>query len=325
MPKVRAAVLDSSPVALPSSPVAIPRPLKRSASTASLPTPPRTHHKRKGRSGSQGDDTDSASDDEEDTGRLVVNMKKKQRTKDVLPGHNEEEDSENEFWIGSRAKKPVQAPVSPPPSRRQTFVTPPPRERKDTKRKRNMPERDSPNNPFLGDSPLTPPGPKTPREEEAPVLTYIFRGQKREFPNPFYHLPDEYLAPSRLPVNDPEFEADDSCRPKLLFASARRHRRHRSSPTPKSRSRSRAHSNDSDSDHESHQLRTPQGLTFAEELAKAGLRAGPEEGVAAHSKREVDGHATDDEHSGGSETETESKSRASRVPRAQTLKREPSA
>ncbi|KAF8838389.1 hypothetical protein BDN67DRAFT_1004314 [Paxillus ammoniavirescens] len=177
-------VLDSSPVPIPSlrDPDALTRPLKRSASVASLPTPPRTRHKRSrsrhlssaSRHGS--DDSGSASELDDDLGggysarikRAKTRSKikgtdsqgdhtedespdkKKRRTQEVLPGHDEEEDEEGSFWRGRSGhtshekehKKPetekevdsspspallnyrVRAPVSPPPSRRQPQIQP---------------------------------------------------------------------------------------------------------------------------------------------------------------------------------------------------------
>ena len=110
--------------------------LKRSASVASLPTPPRTHHKRsrsRARSSMSHHDSDgSASDLDDDLGggyakrikrvKTIRNSKsvsehsedespdhKKRRTLGVLPGHDEDEEDENAFWTGrggsSRGKK----------------------------------------------------------------------------------------------------------------------------------------------------------------------------------------------------------------------------
>ncbi|KAH0835001.1 hypothetical protein J3R83DRAFT_10724 [Lanmaoa asiatica] len=108
------------------------RPLKRSASVASLPTPPRTHHKRsrsRARSYLSRHDSDgsgSASELDDDLGggyakhfkrvKMTRNSKsasdndeqsevespdrKKRRTLGVLPGHDEEEEDENAFWTG---------------------------------------------------------------------------------------------------------------------------------------------------------------------------------------------------------------------------------
>jgi len=151
-------MLDSSPVALPQ----IPRPLKRSASTASLPTPPRTHRKlARGRSrGSCDSDSDEnvlLSSDEEEQGESRGVKHKKRRMGAV----NAAEANEEAFWLGdstdrnsesttavasgssssrndnAASKAPLLyrrlqaqaqldvAPVSPPPSHRKAAVVTP--------------------------------------------------------------------------------------------------------------------------------------------------------------------------------------------------------
>jgi hypothetical protein len=169
------AILDSSPIALP--PVR-PRPLKRSASTASLPTPPRTRDKRKSRSRSRhsAQDTDSESNysqsdsDGEQQEDHVVSGRKKRRTSMGLRGDDEEE-----------------APVSPPPSVRQTKSTLEPpvtpesagsssRTTRLTRAGRRQALRDSPENPFLDSPPSAAgsPAPRTPTQhEEKPLVTYV--------------------------------------------------------------------------------------------------------------------------------------------------------
>ncbi|KDQ31757.1 hypothetical protein PLEOSDRAFT_1110937 [Pleurotus ostreatus PC15] len=143
-------MLDSSPLAPPAS-----NPLKRSASTASLPTPPRTRRRRRVRLASN-NRTDSGSDgaggnsSDEDTLRVPENLHKKRKIS-AIP----EVEEEDEFWMGadrsntlsteasssakdradesplsspipilSRRKQAAtslgSAPVSPPPSRRVT-------------------------------------------------------------------------------------------------------------------------------------------------------------------------------------------------------------
>ncbi|KAG1832325.1 hypothetical protein DFJ58DRAFT_908766 [Suillus subalutaceus] len=82
------------------------RPLKRSASLASLPTPPRTHHKRS-RSKAVSATSGHAS---EDSGSA-----KRRRTTDVLPAHDEEEDDENSFWTG-RSVEDTEEDKSPSPA-----------------------------------------------------------------------------------------------------------------------------------------------------------------------------------------------------------------
>ncbi|KAH9478032.1 hypothetical protein JR316_0010268 [Psilocybe cubensis] len=100
------------PVPVPAQAIPIPvvprRPLKRSASTASLPTPPRTHRRHtRGRSrGSCDSDSDSdahehavlSSDDDNDAIEAGIHQKhknKKRRTGDAV------EDNEEAFWLGS--------------------------------------------------------------------------------------------------------------------------------------------------------------------------------------------------------------------------------
>ena len=92
-------MLDSSPLALPT----IPRPLKRSASTASLPTPPRTLRKRRnGNSRASSDsDTDLGSPaSDSDAADSAVNAHKKRRTGEV----NEAE--EGAFWMNASSSMP---------------------------------------------------------------------------------------------------------------------------------------------------------------------------------------------------------------------------
>ncbi|KAG1789342.1 hypothetical protein EV424DRAFT_1462363 [Suillus variegatus] len=175
-------ILDSSPIRIPSvhDTEVHSRPIKRSASLASLPTPPRTHHKRSRskavsatsrhvseESGSASelednlggsyavciDQRHSKSEDESsgDKDAHALMGRKKRRTMDVLPAHDEEEDNENSFWTGRSGgvvsherkkssavedseedKSPspallkyrVREPVSPPPSRRAPQVHP---------------------------------------------------------------------------------------------------------------------------------------------------------------------------------------------------------
>ncbi|KAG6841622.1 hypothetical protein C0991_009047 [Blastosporella zonata] len=250
-----AVMLDSSPVVLPS----VPRPLKRSASVASLPTPPRTHHKRKHgsrslRSDDSDTDVDTGSEAEAEKG-----LKKKQRTNE----RNEDADEEA-FWLDksdgttSAAAAPSKklpsglvyrrrlaaaastssvgsAPVSPPPSNRKAIVaaaahvTPEPPRRS----KRNAALRDSPNNPFLvspasvaEDSASPTPSPHTPQHQERPTVTYVFRGVRGTFPNPLYDhkrgRPRSPSACSQLPIEHPDYSPDTHCIPKLLFPAAPR-------------------------------------------------------------------------------------------------------
>lgn len=220
------AILDSSPIR-PSGPPPQQqqrKPLKRSASTASLLTPPQTieHKRRYSRSRSRGSDrdtdvdTDSEEEKERDrkVGRLQLGKKRRRTDRlDAVAAALTGEDAENPFWDGAESSKdrvevaggdveeqedrehersptpPVvryrqnRAPVSPPPSRRRRFVktavpvTPKGKSKADSDDD-DRPVRDSGDNPFLDDSPLSvndEASPKTPREPEGekPTITYV--------------------------------------------------------------------------------------------------------------------------------------------------------
>ena len=147
------AILDSSPVRGHTSQrdqehQTRPRPLKRSASTASLLTPPRTvQQKSRKRSKSRGSDEEETDDDnaERDEGpsvqRVLFAGRKRQRTERLdavlasLSGEDEANpfrDDDDDGTFGDDGEKrlssPVtfrinKAPVSPPPSRRQKSRT----------------------------------------------------------------------------------------------------------------------------------------------------------------------------------------------------------
>ncbi|KAJ7170892.1 hypothetical protein C8R43DRAFT_981452 [Mycena crocata] len=244
-------MLDSSPVSLPP----VPRPLKRSASVASLPTPPRTHHKRK-RAGSKhsraSDDDLTATDDDEE--KLV-----------------KEAEDEELFWLAAnpaststrnasppllyrrlqQAQSQTQAhgvpPVSPPPSHRKPPVkaavvprTPTPKSASTVSppstpptKRRSAPAipRDSPDNPFLA-SPLGSQDEVIVNEsdslpsshEEKPTMAFVFRGVRRSFPNPYYD-PASSGSPnpkSQLPPEHPDFEPEERGVRKLLFGVGRK-------------------------------------------------------------------------------------------------------
>lgn len=198
------AVLDSSPVHIPHPP----RPLKRSASTASLPTPPRTHHKKRTTRTHSSDE-----EDESDDHNHARPISKKPRTSAIA--ESPEGEDEEAFWLGGSSKPgprtPTHSPSPPPPAllnyrnrkqnhslaspppstsrnQHQQFVTPPRLERLAVGEDdggsdggRRMPVRDSPNNPFLANgSPGTPtPMPVNKNKEvdekdgERPTLTYV--------------------------------------------------------------------------------------------------------------------------------------------------------
>ncbi|KAJ7261740.1 hypothetical protein B0H12DRAFT_1105486 [Mycena haematopus] len=227
--------LDSPPVP--------PRPLKRSASVASLPTPPRTHHKRK-RDGSRhsrvSDEDLSATDDDNDE-KLI-----------------KEAEAEESFWLATNAAsssitvknasppllyRRLQAqsqtqvlgvpPVSPPPSHRKPPIkaavvprTPTPKSASTVSPPatptRPSISRDSPENPFLA-SPLGSQDEAFVKEvdstqEEKPTMAFVFRGVRRSFPNPYYSASSSGPNPnSQLPPEHPDFEPDERGVRKLLF------------------------------------------------------------------------------------------------------------
>ncbi|KAJ6520912.1 hypothetical protein DFH09DRAFT_997911 [Mycena vulgaris] len=246
-------MLDSSPVSIPP----VPRPLKRSASVASLPTPPRTHHKRKraGSKHSRDSDDGLTATDEDDDEKLV-----------------KEAEDEESFWLAanpaststSRNSSPpllyrrLQAhsqtqlhgvpPVSPPPSHRKPPAkaavvprtptpksastvsppsTPPPKRRNGAV----LIPRDSPDNPFLA-SPLGSQDEVVVNEsdsvpsvqDEKPTMALVFRGVRRTFPNPYYNpSPSAGQNPnSQLPPEHPDFEPDERGVRKLLFGVGRK-------------------------------------------------------------------------------------------------------
>ncbi|GBE87681.1 predicted protein [Sparassis crispa] len=309
MPTTRSrALLDSSAVDIP--PVRRPPP-KRSASHASLPTPPRTATKRK-RARSRATDSDvdedehvpaigedEHSDDPErerasrrdGDGALIIGHKKR-KTLDAIAEELSEAVVEEAFWLDdrnanagksqlepkslprtrarSRTRSPSSSPppaahllrrghtglISPPPSRRQRTrvgrrpVTP--RPRASTSGKPSLfPKRDSPDNPFLADtpddSPTTPVRetdagamPHTPvKQVEKPTLTWVFRGKKVELANPHFHgtaeddEDDEETAKHcLLPEGHPDYSPPPTYAPKLLFPEAHKHTRRRAPKAP---------------------------------------------------------------------------------------------
>lgn len=51
-------------------------------------------------------------------------------------------------------------------------------------------------------------------------LLFCSRGMKAQFANPLYNLPASAHERSRLPIEHPDYEAPETCPPKLLFPSA---------------------------------------------------------------------------------------------------------
>ena len=252
-------MLDSSPVALPP----IPRPLKRSASTASLPTPPRT--RRKNARGKSKDSFDSDSDENvvlTSDDELLGQRHKKRRT--------EESESKPLLYRRGQAQADV-TPFSPPPSNRRPAVSTPkpldaprpeplistasppvtPKPQSSTRRAL----RDSPDNPFLAtpenhadDTPSSSnssakPSPHGPLQER-PTIAYVFRGVRRECKNPLYnHAQDRPFSPppeSKLAIDHPDYSPAIHCTPKRLFANAHPKRRKPAVSKPDTLSRKRA-------------------------------------------------------------------------------------
>ncbi|KIK63981.1 hypothetical protein GYMLUDRAFT_71444 [Collybiopsis luxurians FD-317 M1] len=273
---------ESSPVAAHSA-----RPLKRSASMASLPTPPRTSRRTKNRKlrslkaataeeEREADGSASSDDEQEESGEPKY---KKRR---ISSAQEETQDNEAAFWLAgslSSGKETVEepttvdavdsdsdsetttsflsrraqksstvgsAPVSPPPSHRRPAGakiaptlnllpaveenpspagTSPPETPKSSKMRAF---RDSPDNPFLA-SPLdldaaastSLSSKELPKLEEKPTMTYVFRGVKKTYPNPYYdHEKDRPRSPdpnSRLSPEHPDFSPDLRGAPRALW------------------------------------------------------------------------------------------------------------
>ncbi|KAJ7762002.1 hypothetical protein DFH07DRAFT_957009 [Mycena maculata] len=243
-------MLDSSPVSIPP----VPRLLKRSASVASLPTPPRTHHKRKraGSKHSHASDEDLTATEDDDDKKLI-----------------KEAEDEESFWLNAnpaststnapppllyrrlQAQSQTQAhgvpPVSPPPSHRklpakaavvprtptpQSSTVSPPSTPPPTRRNGAVPlPRDSPDNPFLA-SPLGSQDEVVVNEsecvpslqDEKPTMAFVFRGVRRSFPNPYYNgsSSTDPNPNSQLPPEHPDFEPEERGVRKLLFGVARK-------------------------------------------------------------------------------------------------------
>ncbi|KAA1473538.1 hypothetical protein DENSPDRAFT_851682 [Dentipellis sp. KUC8613] len=328
------AILDSSPIrAPPPTTTSTSNPLKRSASTASLPTPPRTIKKRSRSRGSvfedSSDDDDHAlpalSSDREDGPDPAPQAasSSKRRKIDDLVAELSSEDREEAFWLDGASSSTAAAQpksntfqrrripgaekvhprpassrrvsasrtrpfslLTPPTTRHRPPVTPPRRTRAGAStpsRKASgkvAPVRDSPNNPFLADSPASLPSsplePRTPtHREEKPTLTYVFRGKKQEFMNPHFGVPRN--PRSLLKPEHPDFSPSDNCTPRELFPHRARGPTHPVAVRG-STSRARLTSPDPwDSDDDGPGGSVPR-ITLAKEFEKAGVAAEFEEG-----------------------------------------------
>ncbi|KAH8829660.1 hypothetical protein DL96DRAFT_1070049 [Flagelloscypha sp. PMI_526] len=223
-----------------------PGPLRRSASIASLPTPPRTTHKRKralrALDSDEDNDSESTRDQSESESEEVV-----KRRKLAVADKNDDQDA---FWLGDEdedatvllnnfRKRSASHLASPPPSFRgkpvtgqqspPTLASPP----STPPRKVNPsagPIRDSPNNPFLsplasdeeiGDNSSLVSAASVDTWIESPTITMVYRGTKRVFNNPHYDPETGRAKPpnpnSLLPLEHPDYEADFRVKPCALF------------------------------------------------------------------------------------------------------------
>ncbi|KAG8736784.1 hypothetical protein FRC10_008946 [Ceratobasidium sp. 414] len=109
---------------------------------------------------------------------------------------------------------------------------------------RDAPLRDSPNNPFLVERSGSPvalrPRPKRRAADftEGPTVGYVFRGMPTTFANPYanQHPPSPTLEPNHpsfLPLEHPDFSPSELARPQLLFPQAHGYAREGESPCPR--------------------------------------------------------------------------------------------
>lgn len=171
---------------------------------------------------------------------------------------------------------PTRTPVTPT-RRRSPAVTPKPRAAL---------RRDSPENPFL-ESPSTPtpdsassaegPVPSAAQKEsndldERPMLTYVYRGTKRQFPNPHWnHAENRARSPdprSLLDPRDPDFVPDMRLAPKILFPQARKGKGRATVRSSNKRKRTPQPVSESEDDDERDTLR-PVKLDFGAKAAAA--------------------------------------------------------
>ncbi|TFK47645.1 hypothetical protein OE88DRAFT_1665907 [Heliocybe sulcata] len=169
----RRGVLDSSPIPIPP---AQPRsnPLKRSASTASLPTPPRTVHKsRRGRGRAIRGRRGAGSSTEEEEGReededvgVASNPRKKRKTLETIV--EAEGSDEDGFWMGSSTSK-SKTEQKEKPSAPTTSTSKRPRTRSQSPYKAQAPQ--SPSKTVAIDRIKAPLSPPRSRRQAAPPVT----------------------------------------------------------------------------------------------------------------------------------------------------------
>lgn len=240
--------------------------LKRTASVASLPTPPRTQRRRQ----RKGRVSDGSSEEE-----LPV-LEKKLRLSRV-------EDQEA-FWLGKKSEKAASSSSSwssdeedgvPAILQRRKdrdaasdYASPPPSNRKVSRNvrtphpKTSLPIRDSPNNPFLDSPPASGSGGSVAVESDEddggdggdigthPTITYVHRGVRRTFPNPYHDpttgLPRPPNPNSLLPPEHPDYEPDLRCVRKVLFPGPEGSRKRRRGRHAKEKKKKVVDSSDED-------------------------------------------------------------------------------
>ncbi|CAE6496157.1 unnamed protein product [Rhizoctonia solani] len=250
--------------------------LKRTASTASLLSPPASVRKPSAKRlrTQLSTDTDTESIHEEYLGRKQQAAKRPKgkgtkrkalplRAAVTLPTTHREFNFVLPLTGAPAAKSESELPPRPvtPPPRLSTPLpacpqTPPrTKPQRSSRVSRDAPLRDSPNNPFLVES-LESPAMLRPRPKrsgldftEGPTVGYVFRGVPTVFANPYanQHPPSptkDKSHPSFLPLEHPDFSPCELARPQLLFPEAHGYARE-GSPCPRvpstpKRGRSRA-------------------------------------------------------------------------------------
>ncbi|KAF8519453.1 hypothetical protein JB92DRAFT_2898700 [Gautieria morchelliformis] len=240
-------MLDSSPISIPPPT----RKLKRTASVASLPSPPPSVEHLKKRTTSQRFGSDSESGSENEVDEIAKDHKVIGR-KLLFPADcstsSRAEDADNPFMdepqlsvVRERAAVSADsspsttpsaqrevAPTSLPPSKRKVTKASPPLPRNSPHADQRgrcspaeLPVLDEGNNPFLVDSRTKSRRPRSPRDlVEQPTMTYVFKGIKTTVPNPNYNLPESVYECSRLPLSHPDYSPLPMRAPKRLFPEA---------------------------------------------------------------------------------------------------------
>ncbi|KAF9511976.1 hypothetical protein BS47DRAFT_1346141 [Hydnum rufescens UP504] len=223
------------------------RNLKRTASVASLPSPPHSTAKRAhygagvvwdaqekaiAKRSSVDDERASSSGTspalgllaiQETAGRSPSPFDDRSGPSATLPAVVEEEPqiggggrgraAEDSITKSPRPTTPIRSPVTPSPTRK-----------RENKRGHPGPIRDSPNNPFLSSSPRRPRPNKLGKLEERETIDYVFRGVKTTFANPYAKKPlaPGEVDPSTLDPRHPDYSPDPTVVPKLLWPSSAR-------------------------------------------------------------------------------------------------------